>query len=246
MYERRRRFISIAVLALVVLGGIVVDSVRSQPPLPIVNGAVSKAPVIASQIPADTKLAGDILETLPVKGRAPKTGYTRKQFGDGWATLGGCDVRNHVLARDMTSVIYRSPTDCTVMSGILQDPYTGNTINFVRGPDGSSKVQIDHVVAISNAWQTGAQLLTADQRAQLANDPLELLAVDGPANQQKSDADAATWLPSNKDYRCRYVARQIAVRKKYSLWVVPAERDAMRRVLATCPTQEIPAVQEQL
>lgn len=232
------------VLALITLGGIAADKIRSQPPLPIINGAATKAPVIASQIPTDSKLAGDILETLSVKGRAPKTGYTRKQFGDGWATLGNCDVRNHVLARDMTTVVYRSLADCTVMSGTLQDPYTGKTINFVRGPDGSSKVQIDHVVAISNAWQTGAQLLTASQRAQLANDPLELLAVDGPANQQKSDADAASWLPSNKDYRCRYVARQIAIRKKYSLWVTSPERDTMRRVLATCPDQAIPIVQE--
>jgi hypothetical protein len=244
MTERRRRFAVIVILAFITLGGIVADTIRSQPPLPVINGATTKAKITPDQIPSDTTLAGNILETLAIKGRAPKTGYSRKQFGDGWAELGACDVRNHVLARDMTGVVYRSPTDCTVMSGTLQDPYTGKTINFVRGPTGSSAVQIDHVVALSNAWQTGAQQLSKDQRMQLANDPLELLAVDGPANQQKSDADAATWLPSNKDYRCRYVARQIAVRKKYSLWVVPAERDTMRRILATCPGQLIPVVQE--
>ncbi len=243
MPQRRRRIVAIAVFALLALGGIAMDKIKSQPPLPIINGLATKAAILPDQIPADTKLAGNILETLAVKGRAPKTGYSRKQFGDGWAQLGNCDVRNHVLARDMTAVVYRSATDCTVLNGTLQDPYTGRIINFVRGPNGSAAVQIDHVIALSNAWQTGAQLLTKNQRMQLANDPLELLAVDGPANQQKSDADAATWLPSNKDYRCRYVARQIAVRKKYSLWVVPAERDVMRRILSTCPDQEIPLSQ---
>lgn len=241
MTERRRRFSIMIVMALIAIGGIVVNSIHSQPPLPVINGATAKA--VPAQIPTDSKLAGNLLETLPVKGRAPKTGYSRKQFGDGWATLGNCDVRNHVLARDMTGITYRSATDCTVLSGTLQDPYTGKTINFVRSPEGSAKVQIDHVVALSNSWQTGAQQLTAGQRAQMANDPLELLAVDGPANQQKGDGDAATWLPANTAYRCRYVARQIAVRIKYSLWVVPAERDAMRRILATCPDQLTPVVQ---
>jgi hypothetical protein len=192
----------------------------------------------------DTNLAGNILESLPVKGRAPKTGYTRKQFGDGWANQGNCDTRNMILARDLENVTYKSPTDCTVMSGTLKsDPYTGKTIQFARGADTSSAIQIDHVVAISNAWQTGAQELSSAEREQLANDPLELLAVDGPANNQKGDGDAATWLPSNKDYRCRYVARQIAVRQKYRLWVTEPERNAMRKVLAACPDQVVPAVQ---
>ncbi len=247
MIERRRRFVAVVILALIALGGIAVDSIRSRPPAPVINGSTSSITPeqVQQQVQAipETTLAGNILETIPVKGRAPKTGYTRSQFGNGWAELGACDVRNHILARDMTSVTYRSPTDCTVMSGTLQDPYSGKTIRFVRGPDTSSVVQIEHVVAISNAWQTGAQQLTRERRAQLSNDPLELLAVDGPTNSDKSDGDAATWLPPNKDYRCRYIARQIAVKKKYDLWVTTAERDAMRRVLATCPTQEVPIVE---
>jgi hypothetical protein len=207
--------------------------------MPVINGATTS--VVPPSVKTDTgsTLAGNILETLPVKGRAPKTGYSRKQFGDGWAQLGTCDVRNHVLARDMTNIVYRSSTDCTVITGTLLDVYTGNTIQFSRSVN-SSAVQIDHVVALSNSWQTGAQQLTKEKRMQLANDPLELLAVDGPANQDKGDADAATWLPPNKEYRCRYVARQIAVKHKYSLWVVPAERDAMRKVLADCPDQQLP------
>ncbi len=101
-------------------------------------------------------------------------------------------------------------------------------------------MQIDHVVALSNAWQTGAQKLSKTTRTELANDPYNLLAVDGPANQQKSDGDAATWLPSNKSFRCEYVARQIGVKHKYSLWVTQSEKNAMSNVLSACPTQTIP------
>ena len=180
----------------------------------------------------------DALGALPVKGKAPKTGYSRDQFGDGWATQAGCDTRNIILHRDVQQVVVGD--ECKIMSGLLNDPYTGKTILFQRGSESSQLVQIDHVVALSNAWQTGAQQLSFEQRTQLANDPLNLLAVDGAANQQKSDGDAATWLPSNKPFRCQYVARQIAVKQKYSLWVVVAEKDAMARILQICPGQALP------
>jgi len=200
------------------------------------KNTISSAAAVASSP------ATDVLNGLNVKGRAPKTGYARTQFSDGWASAGRCDVRNIVLARDMTDVRLRSDADCTVLSGMLADPYTGKTIAFTRGPETSSKVQIDHVVALSDAWQTGAQQLTPALRHELANDTLELLAVDGQANTDKSDGDAATWLPPNKPYRCQYVARQIAVKQKYHLWVTSAERDAMRAVLGTCPGQLLPVV----
>lgn len=186
-------------------------------------------------------LASAALSRLAVKGRAPKTGYTREQFGSGWDMLNGCDMREHILARDMTDVKVRSNTDCTVLSGTLNDPYTGKMIPFTRGPDTSSAIQVDHVVALGDAWQKGAQQLSQPVREQMYNDPLELLAVDGPTNQQKGDGDAATWLPPNKTYRCRYVARQIAVKIKYNLWVTKAEHDAMQRILSTCPTQMLPS-----
>ena len=128
--------------------------------------------------------------------------------------------------------------DCKVVSGTLDDPYTGEIINFTK--DKSTAVQIDHVVALSNAWQTGAQQLNKAQRIQLANDPLELLAASGPANQAKGDADAATWLPKNKAFRCQYIARQIAVKKKYSLWVTTSELEAMTTVLSGCKNQALP------
>jgi hypothetical protein len=195
-------------------------------------------PNIQHSQPAGGK-AADALAALAVKGRAPKTGYARTQFGDGWKESGGCDTRNVILHRDLTNVIINDK--CQVTSGTLDDPYTGKTIQFKRGADTSADVQIDHVVALGDAWQKGAQQLTAAEREQLANDPLELLAVDGPANQQKSDGDAATWLPPNKAFRCQYVSRQIAVKKKYRLWVTKAEKDAMSGVLSACPGQGLPA-----
>ena len=185
-----------------------------------------------------TGKAADALDGLAVKGRAPKTDYSRAQFGDGWARKNGCDTRNIILHRDLKDAAVDD--ECKVTSGRLDDPYTGTTIAFQRGAGTSDDVQIDHVVALSDAWQSGAQQLTAERREQLANDPLELLAVDGPANQQKSDGDAATWLPPNKAFRCQYVARQVAVKKKYGLWVKPAEKDAMKRVLTSCPGQPVP------
>jgi hypothetical protein len=181
-----------------------------------------------------------VLATLDVKGRAPKTGYDRDQFGQRWLDTdrNGCDTRNDILARDLTAETLSGP--CKVLTGVLADPYTATTIDFARGQDTSADVQIDHVVALADAWQKGAQQLTADQRATFANDPLNLLAVDGSANAQKRDGDAATWLPSNKAYRCSYVARQVSVKATYGLWVTQAEHDATKRVLDTCPNE--PAV----
>ena len=187
--------------------------------------------------------ASSVLLTLPVKGRAPKTGYTRAQFGQAWADVdrNGCDTRNDMLKRDLTEIVYKVKTrNCVVASGILLDRYSGETINFVRGNATSMEVQIDHVIALSNAWQTGAFKLTVLQRTALANDPMNLFAVKGRLNLQKSDGDAATWLPPLKSFRCAYVAQQIAVKAKYSLWVTAPEKEAMVRILATCPKQLLP------
>lgn len=188
--------------------------------------------------PSDAAAA---LKQLAVKGRAPKTGYVRAQFSNGWGKIGTCDARNYVLAHDMTDVTYVSNT-CKVEAGTLADPYTGKIIRFQRGNTTSDAVQIDHVVALGDAWQKGAQQLSPAERYSLANDPLELLAVDGQANQDKGDSDAASWLPPNKDFRCSYVARQIAVKTKYRLWVTQAEYNAIARVIANCPDQTLPEV----
>ena len=197
----------------------------------------------ASGVEQEPGMATAVLETLAVKGRAPKTGYTRAQFGPAWADVdrNGCDTRNDVLKRDLTSITYRAKTrNCVVESGTLVDRYSGETINFVKGNISSMEVQIDHVVALSNAWQTGAFKLTSDRRRALSNDPLNLFAVKGRLNSQKGDGDAATWLPPLKSFRCSYVAQQIAVKAKYSLWVTAPEKAAMVSILAKCPTQKVP------
>lgn len=212
----------IAVIALLVIAAVPVS--QSPNDLPTLQQLID-ATSGTSDIPAS-------LAELDVKGRAPKTGYERSQFGNGWDNTEGCDTRNRILARDLTNST-RSE-DCKVLSGTLNDPYTGKTIVFQRGETTSDDVQIDHVVALSNAWQTGAQQLAYETRVALANDPLNLLAVDGPTNEQKSDGDAATWLPPNKAFRCAYVTRQVSVKAKYGLWVTLAERDAIARVINSC------------
>ncbi|MEO8519213.1 MAG: DUF1524 domain-containing protein [Dermatophilaceae bacterium] len=187
---------------------------------------------------AGTALAA--VARLTVKGRASKTGYTRDQFGQAWfdTDRNGCDTRNDILRRDLKS--RQMKNDCKVLAGSLApDPYTGTYIRFVYG--GASEVDIDHLVALSDAWQKGASAWPAGKRLALANDPLNLLAVDSSANRVKGDGDTATWLPPNKAFRCAYVARQVAVKGKYGVWVTPAERAAMTRVLATCPSMVLPA-----
>ena len=227
---RRRRMLAI-VGSLIVFGTLLVSSPDMWQQAATDSDDIHGAQTVAGG-------AAEALETLEVKGRASKTGYSRTQFGNGWTSVAGCDTRNTILYRDITDA--KIDEGCRVTSGTLHDPYTGETILFVRGAETSQLVQIDHVVALSNAWQTGAQGLTEADRIALANDPLNLLAVDGAANQQKSDGDAATWLPSNKPFRCQYVARQIAVKQKYHLWVTSAEKQAITRILSTCPGQMLP------
>ena len=173
-----------------------------------------------------------MLHELEVKGRAPKTGYDRDLFG--WrddTDRNGCDTRNDVLRRDLTDLTLKTG-GCVVLGGTLTSDFTGDTFDFIRG-DGNN-IDIDHIVSLSNAWQTGAQQLTDAERVELGNDPVNLLAVESSVNRSKGDGDAATWLPPNKGYRCEYVARQIQVKHDYDLWVTPPEFDAMERLLLDC------------
>lgn len=187
-----------------------------------------------------TLLATTILEQLEIKGRAPKTGYERTKFYSGWPNIDGCSLRQRIIKRELGDSAVLADDQCTVVSGEFDEPYTGSHLVFYQKSDFSSGIQIDHVVALSDAWQKGAQYFDEEVRYQIATDPLNLLAVDSKANQSKSDGDAATWLPSNKAFRCQYIARQISVKYKYSLWVTQAEHDAMANVLQTCPNE--PAV----
>ncbi|MFG2354559.1 HNH endonuclease family protein [Streptomyces sp. NPDC048521] len=193
--------------------------------------------------PEDTGNGGAALaaaDSLTVKGRAPKTGYSRARFGTAWADTdsNSCDTRDDILKRDLRQVKFTGGT-CKVSSGRLDpDPYSGKDITYRRG---RSQVDIDHVVALSDAWQKGAKYWDPGKRIALANDPLNLIAVDARTNRGKGDGDAATWLPPRTSYRCTYVAAQVAVKKKYGLWVTAAEKAAMKKVLATCPDQKLPS-----
>lgn len=200
-------------------------------------GVAGTAQLVDSPAGADRALAA--LATLPVKGRAPMTDYARESFGVAWTDdvpgvdggHNGCDTRDDILRRDLTDATI-AVDGCKVVSGVLHDPYTGTDVEYTDGsPDW---VQIDHVVALADAWVTGIQYKSVLARVQLANDPLNLQATAASANTQKSDGDAATWLPSNKSYRCTYVARQVDVKARYGLWVTAAERDAITSVLQGC------------
>jgi len=146
----------------------------------------------------------------------------------------GCDTRNDILRDQLSDVQIKPGTNgCVVLSGSLTDPYTGTTVEFHRGPGSSEEVQIDHVVALSDAWQTGAQQLDEAKRRDFANDPANLQATLGWVNHEKGDSDAASWLPPNAAYRCAYVSRIVDVKARYALWVTQAEHDAIARVLST-------------
>jgi len=226
---RKRRFVLVFILLVFFIFVVTINT----------SSKISTNPSLEKpKLTSVSKIALDGLKNIKIKGRAPKTNYSRDQFGKSWNIKNGCDTRNIILNRDLINTVVDN--DCNVSSGTLNDPYTGKIIQFKRGSGTSSLVQIDHVVSLSDAWQKGAQQFSSDMRISLANDSLELLAVDGKANLQKSDGDAATWLPSNKAFRCQYVARQIAVKKKYDLWVTQSEHDAIQDVLKTCPNQLLP------
>lgn len=187
--------------------------------------------------------AAETLETLGVNDSPhPKKTYDRELFGyqktddDG----DGCTIREEVLARDLTDITHTGAGECKVKTGTLQDPYTATTIHFVRGVKTSAKVQIDHVVALHDAWKSGASTWDSTKLYQYGNDPYNMLAVDGPTNEAKSDASAAYWLPSNTGFQCDYVARQIGVKAKYELSVTSAEKQAMLKVLHGCPGEAVP------
>ncbi|MBL0704197.1 HNH endonuclease family protein [Sinomonas cellulolyticus] len=240
-YRRRRGrsggvgIVAVAGLAALTLGWLVglirVPGIES--PLPAAQAGIGGVPS------ARLEAAKASLASIPVKGRAPKTGYARTQFGQAWADTdrNGCDTRNDILARDLADPAFKPGTgDCVVLSGTLHDPYTGKTIDFQRGGR-SADVQIDHVVPLSDAWQKGAQQWTAQKRLEFANDPANLRAMDGPANQEKGDGDLATWLPPNKPFRCEYAVTIVEVKASYGLWMTDAEHAKAADLLSACTAQ---------
>ena len=212
-------------------------------PVPTSTTVEVASPTPAITAPDATKTAFpaqeylDLLDTLEVKGRAPMTGYSRDLFGQAWLDVdrNGCDTRNDILRRDLGDITLKPGTnDCVVLSGELDDPYTGNLIDFERGASTSSEVQIDHVVALADAWAKGAQQWPASEREAFANDPRNLLAVDGPTNQEKGAGDAATWLPPNRAYWCDYAAAIVLVKSEYEVWTTAAEHARLKNLLEDC------------
>jgi hypothetical protein len=177
---------------------------------------------------------------LPVKGWDRQTDFRRSAFGEAWSDdvnvefgHNGCNTRDDVLRRDLVDLIVRRGT-CFAQSGTLRDPYTGQAIAFVRGPNTSDTVQIDHVVSLSDAWYKGARTWDGQRRRDFANDPRNLLAVGGKANFDKAFRDAASWLPPSVAFRCAFVARVVDVKTAYGLWVSSNEKLAISDVLASC------------
>ena len=240
--KRARRRLVIVVAALVLVGVWVINHPENyQAVTPLTQDTSSESGESGEVNPTNyapneegLALAVNVLAELKVAEKDLSKKYDREAFYTNWEDYNGCDMRNVILQRDLQDTVLDG---CIVMSGVLNDPYTGKVINFSRGAQSSSAVQIDHVVALSDAWATGAQTWTAEKRKALSQDPLNLLAVDGPENQRKSDGDAAEWLPPNEAFQCQYVARQISVKYKYVLWVTAAEKEAMSEVLETCPQE---------
>jgi hypothetical protein len=185
-------------------------------------------------------VARNQVEALPIWGWDPVRDFQRYRFGEAWSDdvnvefgHNGCNTRDDILRRDLVDLQVR-PGTCFAQSGVLHDPYTGATIDFVRGPDTSSTVQIDHVVSLADAWYTGARTWDDQRRRDFANDPRNLLAVGGQVNFDKAFRDVASWLPPNAPFRCAFVARAVEVKTAYQLAVSAKEKDAMRRVLRDC------------
>ncbi len=207
---------------------------------PPTTSTSAPAPVVAP--PANPRFdhARDLLDRLPVRGWDRRTDFARYRFGEAWSDdvnvefgRNGCNTRDDILRRDLANLVVR-PGTCYAQSGVLHDPYTGATIAFVRGPDTSSTVQIDHLVSLADAWYKGARDWDDQRRRDFANDPRNLVAVGGQANFDKAFRDVASWLPPNPAFRCEFVARQIDVKTAYGLWLSAKEKRAMEDVLASC------------
>jgi hypothetical protein len=181
---------------------------------------------------------GEAIRALPSAVPYDAADYDRNEFGGGWLDTdrNGCDSRNDVLARDLHDVVFKAGTqDCVVLRGVLDDPYTGQRIDFQRGDKTSEEVQIDHVVPLSWAWAAGADGWDQALREEFANDPDNLLAVDGPTNSAKSDSGPSEWVPPSLDYDCAYATRFTAVLTEYRLPVGDADREALLELAASCP-----------
>jgi hypothetical protein len=188
----------------------------------------------------------DVLSGIVVvPARIHRYDYRRAAFGDAWTDdndapggHNGCDTRDDILNRDLVDKTYVAIKRCpdAVATGTLHDPYTNATINFHRGAGIGASVEIDHIVPLALAWDMGAYDWPTSERIRLANDPANLLAVSGKANEDKSDSQPTLWMPPNKAFWCQYAMQYIAVARGYALPVDQPSADVLRQAAATCPT----------
>ncbi len=205
---------------------------------PTAEVAVPSPEVSTPSVDTSSSQALEVALSLQVRGRAPDTDYSRDAFGSAWRDVdrNGCDTRNDILQRDFATTILKSGTgNCKVIGGTWTDPYSNESYTFDEAPSGA---QIDHVVSLKNAWQMGADQWSEDMRVEFANDPLNLRVTIASLNQQKSDANAASWLPPFKPGRCNFIATQVAVKAKWNLYVTESEKEVFVAILSKPECQE--------
>ncbi|GAB3211758.1 hypothetical protein GCM10027294_35290 [Marinactinospora endophytica] len=180
---------------------------------------------------AEAERAADLLAAIPTAEPAPRGDYEREEFGHGWIDTdgNGCSTRNDILARDLDQV--RTDEECKVLAGVLDDPYTGDRVEFTS--EDPQQVQIDHVVPLSLAWRMGADEWDRERRIEFANDPDNLVAAYGPANREKSDSGPGEWRP-HADYQCSYAIAYIDVSHRYDLPLAARDHAALADMLGTC------------
>ncbi|MFT4280336.1 HNH endonuclease family protein [Microbacterium sp.] len=231
----------VGVLAWAIALGVADAQPAAPPPRPAAPAPPSDA--ATSSPPSTPPSAGDddlaaVLSTLPIADDEAVGQYFREQFGQAWydQDRNGCDTRNDILRRDLSDVVTKEGTrDCKVLTGVLDDPYTGERVDFVAGADTSALVQIDHVIPLSWAWRHGAERWTFEQRQEFANDPSNLRATAGAINQSKSDSGPSEWMPPQEASLCDYAETWIETLATWKLSLSGADRDALAGALTTCP-----------
>lgn len=168
------------------------------------------------------------LSQLDVADPDINAGYRRADWGP-WTRRDGCTTRAVVLARDAVPGTLVLGAHCRVLGGEWISPYDQRLITDPAG------VQIDHRVPVAEAAMTGGADWPRAERSRFYNDPGNLVAVTGAANDAKGDQDPGTWRPANRCDWCDYAAGYITTKDAYQLTVNATERDALAQMLDTCP-----------
>lgn len=233
MSRRQTLWLAIAAMLAVVVAYQVTATAHG----PSEHVAEADIPTVA---PGADVLAG--IAEIPQRMRG--NDYRRAAFGESWTDEtsapgghNGCDTRNDILDRDLIDKTYVAISRCptAVATGTLRDPYTNATVPFLRGNQTGAAVQIDHLVPLALAWDLGARTWTDEMRERFANDPANLLAVDGPTNQDKGDKQPSLWMPPNAAFHCQYAMQYIEVLRGYQLPVDAPSAPVLRQAAQTCP-----------